>query len=290
MVRRSVLFTPGDSESKVRGAVDSGADVVVFDLEDGVAPANRAEAREIVRDGLDAIDEPGCERWVRVTPTDVAAEADLRVALDGDSNPDAVVLPKVGSPAEVVALRELLPDDSLPIVALVETAAGVLNARGIAASEGVDALLFGAEDLAADIGATRTDEGTEVLHAREHVVLAASAAGIDAIDAIDPDFEDEDGLAADAAFAAQLGYDGKMAIHPAQVPIINDAWTPDPERVAWAERVLDARDEAEARGEAVFRVDGKMIDQPLITQAEQILARAEAAETGEETASGERAE
>jgi citrate lyase subunit beta/citryl-CoA lyase len=278
MVRRSVLFTPGDSESKVRGAVDSGADVVVYDLEDGVAPDNRAAARMIVRDSLDAIDEPGCERWVRVTPTDVAADDDLAVVLDGDTSPDAVVLPKVGSAADVAALRDLMPD-WLPIVALVETAAGVLDAQEIAASEGVDALLFGAEDLAADIGATRTDEGTEVLHAREHVVLAASAAGIDAIDAIYPDFEDENGLAADAAFAAQLGYDGKLAIHPAQVPIVNDAWTPDPERVEWAERVLDARDEAKARGEAVCRVDGEMIDQPLISQAEQILARADAAET-----------
>jgi len=102
-------------------------------------------------------------------------------------------------------------------------------------------LVFGAEDLAADVGATRTDEGTEVLYAREHVVLAAGAADIDAIDTVYTDFSDADGLREEAAFALTLGYDGKLAIHPAQVEPINAAFTPDPEKVEWAETVLDAR-------------------------------------------------
>ena len=151
---------------------------------------------------------------------------------------------------------------------------GVLAAEAIAAADATDALAFGAEDLAADVGATRTDEGTEVLYAREHVVLAASAAGVDAIDTVYTDFSDEAGLREDAAFARRLGYDGKLAIHPAQVGPITEAFTPDPEDVEWAESVLDARDEAEREGRAVFQVDGEMIDAPLIAQAERILDRA----------------
>jgi citrate lyase subunit beta/citryl-CoA lyase len=163
------------------------------------------------------------------------------------------------------------------VFALVETAAGVLNAEAIAAAAATDALVFGAEDLAADLGATRTRDGTEVLYARERSVLAASAAGVDAIDTLHTDFEDEAGLRADTAFAIELGYDGKLAIHPAQVGPINDAFTPDDERVAWAERVLDARDDARAEARGVFRVDGEMIDAPVIAQAERVIERAEAA-------------
>jgi citrate lyase subunit beta/citryl-CoA lyase len=116
-----------------------------------------------------------------------------------------------------------------------------------------------------------------VLHAREHVVLAASAAGVDAIDTVYTDFEDEAGLRGETAFARDLGYDGKLAIHPAQVAPINEAFTPDPERVEWARRVLDARAAATAQGKAVFAVDGEMIDAPLVAQAERIRERARAA-------------
>ena len=137
--------------------------------------------------------------------------------------------------------------------------------------------MFGAEDLAADLGATRTDEGTEVLHARQQVVLAASAAGVDAIDTVHTDYGDEAGLRRETGTAREFGYDGKMAIHPAQVSVINDAFTPEPDRVEWAENVLAARDEAVAEGKGVFSVDGEMIDAPLVAQAERILDLAAAA-------------
>jgi len=117
------------------------------------------------------------------------------------------------------------------------------------------------------------------LHAREHVVLAASAAGVDAIDTVYTDIEDTDGLAEETRFAAGLGFDGKMAIHPAQVAPINDAYTPTEEEVEWAERVLEAKREADAEGRGVFRVDGEMIDAPLIAQAERVVERANAADS-----------
>ena len=264
MIRRTVLFSPGDQPSLLGKAPDSGADVIVFDLEDAVAPAKKAT-------GLD----------VPLAPIADGGERDIEAVFgDGAATAvDSVMLPKVDSSAAVEDLADLLAEhgQELPILALLETADGVLDAEGIASAGPTDAVLLGAEDLAADVGATRTREGTEILHAREHTVLAASSAGVDAIDTLYTDYEDDEGLAADAAFGRDLGFDGKMAIHPGQVPIINDAFTPDEADVEWARKVLAARDEAAASDVGVFAVDGEMIDAPLIAQAEDIVRRYEAA-------------
>jgi citrate lyase subunit beta/citryl-CoA lyase len=279
MARRSLLFSPGDRPELMRKAPGSGADTVCFDLEDAVAPSRRDEARAAVREVLaDPEFDPDCEVTVRVS-VDAAADVDALLEDPPESfRLDGVMVPKVAEADDLNWVADLLHEyDTEPaLLALVETARGVLRAEEIADVPATDALVFGAEDLAADVGATRTDEGTEVLHARQQVVLAASAAGIDAIDTLHTDYEDEAGLREDTEFGLQLGYDGKMAIHPAQVPVINDAFTPAPERVEWAERVLEARDEAEAEGRAVFSVDGEMIDAPLIAQAERVLERADA--------------
>ncbi|WP_458188992.1 HpcH/HpaI aldolase/citrate lyase family protein [Haladaptatus sp. NG-WS-4] len=279
MPRRSVMFTPGDRPEMLRKAPDAGADVIVFDLEDAVAPERKAKAREAVCDVLtDSTFDPDCEVCVRVNPTGIAADDDLRGIAAGADSLDSVMLPKTRSARDVETLSQLLSehDCTVPILALVETANGVLNAQAVAAVAATDALVFGAEDLSADIGATRTDEGTEVLYAREHVVLAASAGGVDAIDTVFTDFGDTDGLRGETEFAIELGYDGKMAIHPAQVAPINEAFTPDPERVEWAEKVLDAKARADEEGRGVFRVDGEMIDAPLVTQAKRIIEYADA--------------
>ena len=155
---------------------------------------------------------------------------------------------------------------------------GVLSARGIAAADPVAAVAFGAEDLSADIGASRTDGGEEVSYARQHVVLAASAAGVDAIDTPCLDLDRTDRVAEEAAFARQLGYDGKMAIHPEQVGVINRAFTPDADEVEWASKVLAAAETAAESGRGVFRVDGEMVDAPLIERAETIVERHRAAD------------
>ena len=281
MVRRSVLFSPGDRPEMLRKAPETGADVVVFDLEDAVAPARKDEAREAVADVLTSGFDPDPEVCVRVTADDAAADLDALLDATPDSpRPDALMLPKVEAGEDVRKLAEQATErgHDLPVFALVETAQGVLHAEGIAAARPTTAVCFGAEDLAADIGASRTEEGTEVLYAREHAVLAASAAGVDAIDTVFTDVENEEGLRIETEFAAELGYDGKMAIHPAQVAPINDAYAPSEERVAWAERVLAAQAEADADGRGVFRVDGEMIDAPLIAQAERVIERADAAD------------
>lgn len=273
------MFSPGDRPELMRKAPTTGADTVVFDLEDAVAPSRKDEARTAVRDVLsDPEFDPDSEVCVRINPDD-GAEADFDVILDDDVRLDAVMVPKVGGMDTVVGVEEQMTQVGfeLPVLALVESAAGVLNAQTIATASATDALVFGAEDLAADIGAARTDDGTEVLYAREHVVVAASAAGVDAIDTVYTDFEDSDGLRSETEFALTLGYDGKMAIHPVQVDVINEAFTPDAERIEWARAVLDAREEAQTAGRGVFRVDGEMIDAPLVAQAERVRERARAA-------------
>lgn len=292
MVRRSVLFSPGDRPELMRKAPDAGADTIVFDLEDAVAPARKAEARAAVRDVLADPDfDPDAEVCVRVTGTDTYRDLEV-LADEGPGNFDAVMLPKAESAEEVGHLGDQLREHGtrVPVLALVETARGVLNAAEIADAGPTDALLFGAEDLSADVGATRTTEGTEVLYAREKVVVAAAAAGVDAIDTVYTDFQDAEGLREETAFARGLGYDGKMAIHPAQVPVINGAFTPDDDELAWAEEVLAARDEAAAEDRGVFRVDGEMIDAPLIARAERIVEYArlasEQSEDGEASGSG----
>lgn len=282
MVRRTVLFSPGDQPELMRKAPGSGADVIVFDLEDAVAPAKKTQGREAVRDIVTEID-PDAELCVRVNPIGEGGERDVEAVFgDADAAVDSVMLPKVGSAGAVEDIDDLLAEHGheFPVLALLETADGVLDAEAIADADPTDAVLLGAEDLAADIGASRSTEGTGILHAREHVVLAASSTGVDAIDTLYTDYEDTEGLAEDAKFARDLGFDGKMAIHPGQVSVINDAFTPDEEAVEWARKVLDARDEAAENDVGVFAVEGEMIDAPLIAQAEDIVRRYDAATGG----------
>jgi len=321
MARRSLLFSPGDRPELMRKGPATNADVLCFDLEDAVAPSRTEYAREAIREVLtDPAFDPDAEVCVRLTATDPDADLDALVGGDegdglgsdetssgsGDDRGalrlDAVMLPKVESADRIDRVAGLCRErglDAVDVFALVETAEGVLSARSIAGAPATTAVAFGAEDLAADLGATRTDEGTEVLHAREHVVLAASAADVDAIDTVYTDFSDADGLREETRFAMTLGYDGKLAIHPSQVDPINEAFTPDPERVEWARKVLAARDEADAQGRGVFQVDGEMIDAPLLAQAERVIDRAraagivestDAAESDESADAGDRAE
>lgn len=276
MARRSVLFSPGDDAEKLRKAPESGADVVVFDLEDAVPPDAKQAARETVTDVLQDL-EADCELCVRVNPTGIAADDDLDAVLAGSPALDSVLLPKVASAADIETFERLLAehDADLPVLALVESATGVQHADEIATADATDALLFGAEDFAADVGATRTDEGTEVLYARQRVVVAATGAGVDAVDTLWTDFDDTDGLRADTRRGLEMGYDGKMAIHPRQVPVINDAFTPSDEDLAWAEGVLAA---AEDHDSGVFAYEGEMIDAPLLAQAKRIVERTAGAE------------
>lgn len=283
--RRSVLFTPGDEAGMMRKALDGEADVVVFDLEDAVAPGAKEEARDAVSEVLEeGKKDDAPEIWVRINPLasgdddEIDGRDDLRAVTD-DAEPSCFVVPKAGSASAVRRVADALDENGSDagVVPIVETAEGVMNAAEIAGASRVSAVVFGAEDLSADIGATRTDEGTEVLYARQKVVTAASAAGVDALDTLWTDFKDEEGLRRDTERTVRFGYDGKLAIHPAQVGPINDAFTPEEERVEWAEKVIEAKQEADELGKGVFEVEGEMIDEPLVEQARTVLERAKAA-------------
>jgi len=279
--RRSVLFTPGDEEEMMRKALGSDADVVVFDLEDAVAPDEKDAAREATNAVVREADDDTPEVWVRLNPfANGGATTDGREDLDAlDSEPSCLVVPKAGSAEDVEVVAEALDGrgSDAGVVPIIETAAGVVNAAEVAGASRVEAVVFGAEDLSADLGATRTAEGEEVVYARQKVVAAATAADVDAVDTLWTEFSDEEGLRDDTERGIRYGYDGKLAIHPKQVAVINDAFTPEEERVEWAERVLSAKREADERGKGVFEVDGEMVDGPLVKQARTVLERAEAA-------------
>jgi citrate lyase beta subunit len=285
-VRRALLFTPGDDLRKIEKAASLGVDSVIMDLEDGVALNRKDKARQTILHALQNIDFGRSERLVRINPVGSGLENDdLAVTLPG--KPDGYVVPKVemahsiwelGKQLDVMEWREGIQTDAIRLMALIETARGVVNLMEIAGSgTRLDALIFGAEDLAGSIGATRTREGWEVFYARSAVVTTAAAFGLQAIDTIYADFNDMPGLTADAEFAMRMGFTGKLAIHPRQVAPIEVVFTPSDEAIAQAQRLIEAYNEHQKEGTGAFALDGKMVDAPMIRAAETVLARARAA-------------
>lgn len=264
-------------------AVATAADAVIFDLEDAVAPDETGTARRTAVETLDALEDPGPAVSVRINPYERSGRADVAAVVgEAATPPEFIVLPMAEGADDVATLRDHLADlgaEGVGIVPLIETAAGVQSADEIAAAAGVTAIAYGDQDFTADVGATVTADKTESLYARQRVVVAAGAAGVDAVDTVYTDIEDVDGLRAQVETVAEFGFDGKLAIHPDQVPVINEAFTPDPDEVAWAERVIAGKRTADETGDGVFTVDGQMIDPPLVERARTILDRAAAAGT-----------
>ncbi len=283
-LRRSFLFVPGSEEKKLAKAPSLGADAVILDLEDAVAPARKAEARTRIRTFLQAQEAQAVEWLIRLNGFSTPYfGADLEASVR--AGPDALVIPKVDSP-EVLRLVDAhlgeaehasaRPAGSLKFFALVESARGILNAHAIAtATSRLLGLMLGHVDLSADLGirAGRAGEGI-VHHARCQLVLAARAAGMDAVDTIYLNIQDHAGLRAEAAQAAALGFTGKLAIHPAQIPIVHEAFTPSAERVQRAERILETWLQAEAEGRGVCTLDGDLIEKPVVEGERRVLERA----------------
>lgn len=281
-LRRSILFTPGDQPARIAKAAGLPADCVAVDLEDGVGADNKAAARQAASEALLTWDFGGRERLIRVNgvASDLYA-ADLRETIA--AGPDGYIIPMVETADDVraishtmdrVAVGQGIVVERVRLWAMIETALGVMNLREIAqASPRLTALMFGADAYAASVGATRTEAGLEVLWARSAVVAAAAAYGLDAVDMVRVDLDDAAGLEAECRFGRQLGYSGKVAIHPRQLDVINRTFVPGPDDVAWARRVL----EAAAAQAGAFALDGRLIDGPAIKAAEAALARAKAA-------------
>lgn len=283
-VRRSVLFMPGSSWRILEKGEKTGADTAILDLEDAVSPEMKKEARALVARALRTVDFGPTERVVRINPLDGPyGKEDLAIAVEG--RPDAILLSKVNSAQEVIYLEELLlkeekrvdlPLEGLRLMAMIETPSGVLASGEIAVSScRLEALVFGHADLAAELGIKANLAGEGVIQqARAMVVLSAAAAGIQAIDAVFLDLEDMEGLRKEARVAAEMGYSGKLCIHPKQIPHIHEAFTPSLEEVSQALRLLEAYEEARERGKGVFVVNGKMVDEPIVKHARRVIATA----------------
>lgn len=286
---RSLLFVPADSERKFEKALGSGADALIVDLEDSVAQANKAAARDMAARSV-ADHRGGPLLYVRVNDLSTGLTDDDLAAVMAAA-PHGIMLPKAGGIADVARLslrlrvleaRHELADGSTRIIPLVtETPAGVLNVQSYARGDDrLAGLTWGAEDLSAEIGAsaTRDDAGryTDVFQfARVSTILAASAANVAAIDTVYPDFRDMEGFRRDCVEGARDGFTARMAIHPAQVAAINEVFTPSLEAIAEAEAIVAAF--AAAGNAGVVGIDGRMVDRPHLKRAERLLARARAA-------------
>jgi citrate lyase subunit beta/citryl-CoA lyase len=270
---RSVLFAPANRPDLVAKLPRSGPDAVVLDLEDSVPADAKASARaglaDLVADLLAGADPPAV--LARVNPVGTRwFEDDVAAVLDAGVT--AAVVPKLEGAGQVAAAAGPV---GLPVVAGIETAAGVWSVADVLTPPSVAACYFGAEDYVADLGGVRTEAGQEVLYARSRVALAARLAGVPAFDMIVPDFGDDGRFTRECAEARALGYAGKLCIHPRQVTLANAGFRPSAEEVAAARALLAVWQEAQAQGRASISHDGRMVDEPLAAQARAVVAVAD---------------
>jgi citrate lyase beta subunit len=269
---RSLLFVPGSDERKLRKALTADADAVVADLEDGVAPGEKAGARELAPRLLAEVPSAAL-KLLRVNAAGSPYFEDDLAALAG-APLDALVLPKA-SPAGLEALVELL-EPPLPVIAIVETAEGIRDVHELATHPRVAALELGALDLGVELGLDRRDDGQELLFARSALVVASAAARIRRpVDAIHVELRDLAGLEQECRYARSLGFGGKACVHPDQVPTVNRVFSPSGAEVEHARRVVDAYEQAVRDGRGAIALEGEMIDLPVVERARRMLALAE---------------
>jgi citrate lyase beta subunit len=281
--RRALLYVPGDDRHKIEKAVTLKVDSICLDLEDGVAANRKEAARGVILKVLMELDFNDSEKLVRINPYQSGImEADLLSIIQG--KPDGIILPKVEN-AEVIKLLggELASQEkknrwergSIRIIAICESATGILNLREICqADPRMDAVIFGGEDLAADLGAKRTRDAKEIFFARSLVVLNAAAARIQAIDLVCTDFHNIEFVRTEAEEGARMGFGGKQIIHPSQVEVVQNAFTPSMDEVNAAMEVVRAFQKNAGLGKGAFGMDGKMVDMPVVRRAQNVLQRA----------------
>ena len=283
--RRALLYMPGDDRHKIEKATTLGVDCICMDMEDGVAMNRKAEARLTIGKALQELDFGRSEKLARINAVGSGLEdQDIRAVLP--AHPDGIVIPKMEDLSQIHWASEIIEAEelrngwqvgSIRILVDVETAKGILNLREIASHPRLDALIFGGEDFAASVGATRTRDAVELLYAREATVAAAAAYGLQAIDIVTIDFKDLEALRLESEFGARLGYTGKQIIHPAQIDPVQTAFTPDDASIAHARRIVETFEASQAKGAGAYALDGKMIDRPLLRNAQKVLDRARAA-------------
>lgn len=298
---RSLLFMPGSQERMMAKTPGVTADAVIWDLEDAVAPQDKDAARNLVRRMLGELGYssgagPAGPVQTATSPSAPGSPAPIFVRVNavstGQTEVDletvvgpglaGIMLPKCESSSEVAGVCRTigwleaergLAEGSVAILALVETALGIVKAYEVAsASPRVQALCLGAEDLTRDMGVSRSRDGLEIVHARGAAVLAAAAAGVQAVDTVYVDLDDAAGLERECALARRFGFGGKLAIHPKQVETMNRAFSPTEAEVDYARRVVTAFQGVAAAPKGVVVVDGKMVDRPVVERALKILA------------------
>jgi (S)-citramalyl-CoA lyase len=268
---RSILFVPATRPDRVPKAAATGADAVSVDLEDAVAPADKADARAAVWEQLAVLSSLGVRSILRINAlTSPEGLRDVVALIESPTAPDGLFVPKCDSADEVRWIDSLLGDrhPDMEILPIVETTIGLDNVAAIAgASARVSAVGFGSADFSAEIG---SDMGWDALaYARGRIAVAAGQHGVSAIDGVWLDYRDDDGLRAEAERVATMGFSGKIAIHPQQVSVINRVFTPTEEAIERAQRIVAA---AEAAGGGVTTLDGQMIDEPVVQGARRIVA------------------
>lgn len=284
--RRALLYMPGDDLHKIRKATTLGVDCICMDMEDGVAFNRKSAARDTIVQALNTLDFGRSERLARINPVGSGMETDeLNAVLP--AHPDGIVIPKVENGDQIRWASALIAGverqyawsvGEITLIAIVESALGIINLREIASADPrLRGLIFGAEDLAGDIGAQRTAGAEEVFYARSALVTHAAAFNLQAIDLVHIDFRDTEGLILESKQGARMGYTGKQIIHPNQVNPVQEAFTPDDESIAKALHIMEAFAAHQQAGKGAFALDGKMIDAPIVKAAERIIARAVAA-------------
>ncbi len=283
--RRALLYMPGDDWKKITKSITLGVDSICMDMEDGVAITHKSEARAAIAKALRELDFGKSEKLARINPVGSGFEKeDIEAVLP--FHPDGIVIPKLEEPKQIQWASEIIeaaelrygwPVHSIRILVIVETAKGILNLKEIASHPRLDAIIFGGEDYAASVGATRTKDAVELLYAREAVIAACAAFGLQAIDIVAIDFKDLEALRKESEFGAQLGFTGKQIIHPAQVEPVQAAFTPSDEAIAHAKRIVETFEASQKEGKGAYALDGRMIDMPLLKNAQKVLERAKAA-------------
>ncbi|SNX69499.1 (3S)-malyl-CoA thioesterase [Cereibacter ovatus] len=270
---RSVLYIPGSKERALEKAQGLAADAIIFDLEDAVAHDEKIHARDLLKKTLETADYGPRIRIVRVNGMDTEWGRDDVAAFVG-SKADVILIPKVSSAADVQAVADLIPD--VPLWAMMETALGMLNAAEIAAHPRLTGMVMGTNDLAKELGSRFRPDRLALQTGLGLCLLAARAHGLTIVDGVYNAFKDEDGLRAECAQGRDMGFDGKTLIHPAQLEIANEVFSPSAAEIDLANRQIAAFEEAERQGLGVAVVDGKIVENLHIVTARQTLAKAEA--------------
>jgi citrate lyase subunit beta/citryl-CoA lyase len=278
-----MLYLPGNNPNMLTRGYLFGSDGLILDLEDAVPQSEKDAARILVRGVLKHCEFGGCELTVRINGIDTEFWRDDLAAV-APHGIHGVRVPKVETPQTVrdiddelssIESRSNIPIGTIRMFCLLETAFGVWNAYDIAtASQRVTAIIPGGEDLAADLRTSRSGDGTELEWARRMMIIAARAAGVDALDTAYPRITDDEGLRREVKFTKQLGYDGKSVIHPNQIPIVHELYAPTSQEIETAKKIVSAAKEAASRGLGAISVDGRMVDLPVVRRAEFTLERA----------------